>query len=80
MSHLKSVHRESDEAYQVKYQRQQEKEKADKSEYKQAIIIGGSMCPWDINDAPAQHINRLVIQMIALDNQPFSVVEDPGFI
>ena len=25
-------------------------------------------------------MHRLVIEMIALDNQPFSVVEDPGFI
>ena len=35
---------------------------------------------WDINDTRAQRVHRLVIEMIALDNQPFSVVEDPGFI
>ena len=35
---------------------------------------------WDINDARAQRVHRLVIEMIALDNQPFSVIEDPGFI
>jgi len=35
---------------------------------------------WDINHPPAQAINRKVMGMIALDNQPFTIVKDEGFI
>ena len=35
--------------------------------------------PWDINDRRAQKVHRCIIQMIALDCQPFSIIEDPGF-
>uniref|UniRef100_A0A1X7SH47 BED-type domain-containing protein n=1 Tax=Amphimedon queenslandica TaxID=400682 RepID=A0A1X7SH47_AMPQE len=35
---------------------------------------------WDINDARAQRVHRRIVDMIALDCQPFSVVEDLGFI
>ena len=35
---------------------------------------------WDINDARAQQIRKFVMEMIALDNQPFSLVEDIGFV
>ena len=35
---------------------------------------------WDINDAIAQQIHKFVMEMIALDNQPFSLVEDIGFV
>ena len=36
--------------------------------------------PWNINDPRAQRITRRLVEMIALDSQPFSVVEDSGFI
>ena len=34
---------------------------------------------WDINDPRAMRIYQLVGEMIAIDNQPFSVVHDTGF-
>ena len=34
---------------------------------------------WDINDARAKRIHKRIGEMIALDSQPFSVVEDKGF-
>ena len=36
--------------------------------------------PWDVNDKRAQLIHCRIVEMIALDSQPFSVVEDLGFI
>ena len=35
---------------------------------------------WDINERHAKAVSRKMMAMIALDNQPFSVVEDQGFI
>ena len=35
---------------------------------------------WDISDARAQRVHKFVMEMIALDNQPFSLVEDKGFV
>lgn len=35
---------------------------------------------WDINDRRSKAINEKVMKMMALDNQPFSMVEDDGFI
>jgi len=85
VNHLKSVHQDIHEEYEVNQQRQQEKEKANKSSTvtsKQLSLeeVQEKVYIWDINDARAQRLHRLVSEMIALDNQPFSVVEDPGFI
>ena len=35
---------------------------------------------WDINDPRAQHIHTRIAEMIALDYQPFSIVDDVGFV
>ena len=35
---------------------------------------------WDINDSHSQAITKKIVKMIAADNQPFSIVEDQGFI
>ena len=35
--------------------------------------------PWDINNSCAQKITKKIGEMIALDNQPFSLAEDVGF-
>lgn len=35
---------------------------------------------WDINDTRAKEINKKIMLMMALDNQPFTIVEDEGFI
>ena len=34
---------------------------------------------WDINDPRAQRVHRLIGEMIAIDTQPFSIVENEGF-
>lgn len=34
---------------------------------------------WDINDPRAQKVHKLIGEMIVLDLQPFSIVEDTGF-
>lgn len=82
VNHLKSVHHDIHEEYQVKYQRQQEKERANKHVSKHLSLeeVQEKVRIWDINDTQSQRIHILVVEMIALDNQPFSVVEDPGFI
>jgi len=36
--------------------------------------------PWNVNDPRAQRITCRLVEMIALDNQPFSVVKDSGFV
>jgi len=38
------------------------------------------VCVWHMNDSRALHIHRKIGEMIAVDNQPFSQVEDNGFI
>jgi len=35
---------------------------------------------WDNNDSRSQAITKKIVKMIAADNQPFSIVEDQGFI
>ena len=37
------------------------------------------ICHWDINDVSAQRVHRHIGEMITLDCQPFSIVEDEGF-
>ena len=35
---------------------------------------------WDMNSRQAQHITKLISEMIVLDNQPFLITEDLGFM
>ena len=35
---------------------------------------------WDINDPRAQHIHTRIAEMIALNYQPFLIVDDVGFV
>ena len=35
---------------------------------------------WAVDDNRAKRINQKLIQMIVMDNQPFSIMEDDGFI
>lgn len=35
---------------------------------------------WDINDARAKEVHKKILLMMAMDNQPFSMAEDDGFI
>ena len=35
---------------------------------------------WDINDARVQWVQKFMMEMIALHNQPFSLLQDIGFV
>ena len=35
--------------------------------------------PWPVNDARAKELHYSIAEMIAVDNQPMSIVEDSGF-
>jgi hypothetical protein len=37
-------------------------------------------CTWDINSAPTQQITKLISEIIVLDNQPYVMDEDMGFV
>jgi len=34
---------------------------------------------WGLNDPRSLHLHRVISEMIALDNQPFSIINNPGF-
>ena len=36
--------------------------------------------PWDMNSPSARHITNLIGEMMVLDNQPFMIAEDLGFV
>ena len=84
---LKSAHDEAYKQYQQKYTEQLEnenkkKQEKDLSTSKQLSLmeVQDRGRKWDINDARAQRVHKFVMEMIALDNQPFSLVEDLGFV
>ena len=85
--HLKSAHDEAYKQYQQKYTEHLEnenkkKQEKDLSTSKQLSLmeVQDRGRKWDINDARAQQVHKLVMEMIALGNQPFSLVEDLGFV
>ena len=87
VNHLKSAYNEAYKEYQQKYTEHQENEKRKKqdkelSTSKQLSLmeVQDRSRKWDISDARAQRVHKFVMEMIALDNQPFSLVEDKGFV
>ena len=87
MNNLKSIHDEAYKEYQQKYTEHLEnenkkKQEKDLSTSKQLSLMelqdGGRK--WDINDTRAQRVHMFVMEIIALGNQPFSLVEDIGFV
>ena len=84
MNHLKS-HSEAYEEYQqqcVEYQEKEKTKKAEQNSVKQLSLfdVQDKARAWDTNDSRAQRVHGFVMEMIAMDNQPFSVVEDFGFV
>ena len=91
VQHLKSKHSEE---YSVTLQLKQKKETERASTYKIGKIPGKNMAglhqltlqrkddksPWDINDSRAHSIHKKLGEMIAIDSQLISIVENPGFI
>ena len=83
VNHLKSAHNEAYKEYQQKYTEHLENEKKKKQEKdlsasKQLSLmeVQDRGWKWDINDIRVQQAHKFVIEMIVLDNQPFSLVED----
>ena len=84
---MKSAHNEAYKDYQQKYTEHKEKERESKQEKEVStskqmslIEIQDRGHKWDINDTKAQQVHKFVMEMIALDNQPLSLVEDIGFV
>ena len=88
--HLKSKHPEEHKKYEeLKATREkQNKDKqatklgsGDESKLKQVTLAEAKelRLPWDINDHRAKFIHFKIAEMIALDCQPYSVVDDSGF-
>ena len=92
LRHLDKLHpRELKEA-QIKHKEEKEREAAKKpkpvstffkkdrqSQYKQQTVEESIVKHWDINDHQSKALHYKIGEMIALDNQPFSIVEDIGF-
>ena len=80
--HLKTKHGEQYAEYEKVLELGEQDKGKGKVTPKQLSLLEASerVRIWDINDARAQRIHRRVTEMIALDSQPFSVVDDPGFI
>ena len=83
VNHLKSAHDEAYKEYQRKCTEHLENEKKKKQEKKVSTTKQLSLtevqdrgCKWDISDVRAQRVHKFVMEMIALDNQPFSLVAD----
>ena len=84
---MKSAHDEAYKEYQRKYTEHLENEKKKKQEKDLSASKQLSLMEvqdrgrkWDINDVIVQRVHKFVMEMIALDNQPFSLVEDIGFV
>jgi len=85
--HLRAKHTESHAELEKKVKEQKElkeaKEKMPRCESHRQLSLmenGDRVWPWWINDERAQRIHRYVGLMIAVDCQPFSTVDDEGFV
>ena len=83
IDHLKKKHPSDYADYKEKKIRElKEKEKRkEQAALRQLTMIDAEtkVKVWDINNPHAVRIHKLVGEMIATDNQPFSVVHDTGF-
>ena len=90
VNHLKSAHDEAYKEYQRKYTEATEhlenvkkkKQEKDVSTSKQLSVmeVQDRSRKWDISDIRVQRVHKFIMEIIALDNQPFSLVEDIGFV
>ncbi len=82
ISHLKSRHPEEFKKYEEKKRVELEgKQPVPAPTTKQITLFESQdrVNKWDVNDPRAKVIHRKIAEMVALDNQPFSIVEDSGF-
>ena len=82
VSHLKTKHSELYKMFEnQKTQETEEPTTSTSTKTKQLTLSesGDRVHVWDINDPQAQRVHRLIGEMIAIDTQPFSIVENEGF-
>jgi len=85
--HLRAKHTELHAELEKKVKEQKELKEAKKKtprreSHRQLSLMeyGDRVWPWRINDECAQRIHRRVGLMIAMDCQPFSIVDDEGLL
>ena len=75
-NHLKYKH-----SHLYQKRKEEEAKESGRKVLKQAQItshFGGFGKQWDINNPKSLEIHKVIGEMIALDNQPFTIVEDKG--
>ena len=72
-SHLKSKH----DALHTQWKEKEIKPKTDRQLTLEESSDRSTV--WDINDVRAHRVHCRIVEMIALDDQPLSIVEDRGF-
>ena len=82
VQHLKAKHSEQHVEFKKALESREEDKGKGKAALRQIPLPEASerVRIWDINNPHAQQIHQRVTEMIVLDSQPFSIVEDPGFI
>ena len=80
VNHLKSEHKLPYTRYCEKKAAETERTRT-KRDTKQLSLeeANDRVKEWAIHDPRADRVHRRIGEMVALDNQPFSIVEDPGF-
>ena len=82
VSHLKSKHPELYKKFESKKaQDTEEPTTSTSANAKQLTLFESSerVRVWDINNPRAQRVHRLIGEMVVIDTQPFSIVENEGF-
>ena len=80
IQHLRSKHIEDFKEYEkVQNKKTTEKKKTSQSKQITLEVTEEHVRKWGTSDARAQRITHRVAEMVALDCQPLSIVEDTGF-
>ena len=82
VSYLKTKHPELYKKFESqKAQEMEEPTTSTSTKPKQLTLFesGDRVHVWDINDPRAQRVHTLIGEMIAINTQPFSVMENEGF-
>uniref|UniRef100_H3AWZ0 BED-type domain-containing protein n=1 Tax=Latimeria chalumnae TaxID=7897 RepID=H3AWZ0_LATCH len=76
MKHLSVKHYDTFQSLRA----QESEDKAGLNTYQPAITDAfAATCPWPQDHPQAKAVTRRLMEMIAIDMQPFSIVEDEGF-
>ena len=89
LNHVRGEHKDSYEAQKPDHEKKQKEREIEnptpggqKSRFQQAIIksLYAGKKKWTVDDSRAKPINQKLIQLVVMDNQPFTIAEDDGFI